>query len=868
MTVTKEKFVIEDEESVEEVLALIEEDKEPFTYIGNTIYTEDYEFEIKDNIVSKLQHLLKGYNNPLIYGKDQREKIVNVDIKNNKIVLFYYNGDIEEIENVYWVLSNQKLDTKFKTLKGNNHYKYIRLFRDKKDFGKWTHIWKKKNKDIYLIYDDIESAMVYHGITLFKGLQVSDVSVLSFDLETDGLVHHSESTIFLIANTFRDKTGKVTKKLFRVDEYVNDVGLMIQAWCKWVRKIDPDIVNNHNIYGYDFPYIAHVASLHNVKLKIGKDNSEIKFKQRDSNYRVDGSQTWKYKKCHVFGRQIIDTMFTSVKYDIGRNYPSWKLKEIIEYESLVKEDRQFYDASKIKDDWYDLEKRELICKYAEDDGDDALALFDLQIPSLFYLCQSVPKTLEKVVISASGSWLNLIMVRAYLQEGRSIAKTSDSKRVAGGMSWGNPGIHTNVIKWDAKSYYPSTILKFKLYDKKKDPNAYYYEMVKHFTYRRFDQKAKYKETGNKYFKDLQESSKTFINSAYGLCATTGLNYNNFDIASEITRCCRKGLQKSILWSTGKPIEYWWEDYNEEQDYEDYEHIDKYCIKSLNDVKKLNYKLVNLDTDSLSVCKYDGSPFTEKEYNDYKQILNELMYCVWEDDGSFEKVIIAKAKNYILYDGEKIKKKGSSITDSKKELALQKMIDEIIDCWIYEKDNPVEIYKDYVWEAGNIQDISRWSVKKNITEKLFKSDRTNETKVVDAIKGIDYQIGDKIYLYSAIDGEIQDVAKGEPQFKKYTKKEIKQLKLPVNPITENCEHNDKTFCMICNPQLHYPKMIPNRILKRSELWNGKDHDTNHYIKRVYKTIEIFSNILNMDEFTNYSLVKNEKLLKRLLKDECI
>jgi hypothetical protein len=56
-----------------------------------------------------------------------------------------------------------------------------------------------------------------------------------------------------------------------------------------------------------------------------------------------------------------------------------------------------------------------------------------------------------------------------------------------------------------------------------------------------------------------------------------------------------------------------------------------------------------------------------------------MYSEWEDDGVFEKVGVLKAKNYILREKGSVenKKKGSSITDSKKEPALLEMLDKII-----------------------------------------------------------------------------------------------------------------------------------------------------------------------------------------------
>lgn len=704
---------------------------------GNIITTEDYVVEVKDefsDILDYAKGLIKTeseYSNRLIYGKDQTEGIVALEIDGNNIVRFFNDGTQDTIPAKFWICANKKLDKNFKKMHGKSHYKYIRTFTDKEEYYKMRAIYKRK--DIFVVWNDVESQMISKGITLFKGLKVEDVSVLSFDIEARGLVRDENSEVYVITNTLK-KNGKTKVVQFRVDEFDTQAD-MIESWCEWVREQDPTIINGHNIFGYDFDYLRHVAELNGTELKLGRDASAAKFGTKSKNYRVDGSQTWEYKDCDIYGRHVIDGMFLAVKYDIGRNYPSWGLKAIAEYEGIVKEDRQFYDASLIAQNWADLTEREKIVKYCEDDGNDSMALYELMIPSFFYMCQSIPKPFQTMVNGASGAWLNTIMLRSYMQEFHSVPKADKSSYVGGGMSYGIPGVYDNVTKWDAKSYYPSTILKFKIYDKNKDPEANYLKMVEHFTLKRFDQKRQYKETGDKYYDDLQAASKVFINSAYGLLGTNGLNFNCFEKAALITRCCRKGLQKCIIWATGKDYLHWWhpddklykeiEVLNQDvkstidkyegrchlisndglsaklyvpkykvkdkykvsyvhsdtgrDDFDDFEFIDKEAEWSVDEMPRHDWVLVNIDTDSLSFAKKDQTPFTEEEHKMIFEEINKIMYSEWEPDGEFEKVAVIKAKNYILreHGSEKNKKKGSSITDSKKEPALLEMLDKMI-----------------------------------------------------------------------------------------------------------------------------------------------------------------------------------------------
>lgn len=678
----QEVIKLSDNETAQDLLRYIQEENPDHTLEEKNealIYEDsDYKVIIPDNF----KHLFKKppqneYDDILIYGKNKTEKIVSIEVIDDTVYLFLNDGRVEKKPMIYWMLAPKKLDKHFEKLEGNQHFKYIRKFSRRDSFVKFCRIYYKK--DIFRINNDKEAAQIYYGYTMFKGLKVEDVSVLSFDIEAEGLTHYEGSQTYLITNTFRDINGNITKKHFRVDEYDNDHKAMIKDWCDWVVEVDPAVLVAHNGYGYDVPYLQYC---YGEPLPIGKNGRPIETEDREAQFRVDGNQSWSYNRIHIFGRHLIDTMFLSVKYDIGRNYPSWGLKAIAEYEGIVKEDRQFYDASKIAQNWSDPLEREKIVQYGIDDSDDALALYDIQIPSLFYMTQSVPKPFQLMHLSASGSQLNAIMVRAYLQDGHSIPKASDQEYVAGGMSYGVPGVYSNVLKWDAKSYYPNTILTFDIYDKDKDPKAYYLKMVKYFTYKRFEQKDLYNQTKNKYYDDLQSSSKIFINSAYGLLGTKGLNFNSFHNASLITKCCRMGLMKAIKWATGKGVDFWWPDYLEtkthEQDFENSEFIDKKTKISYKEMKNHNWQLVNIDTDAVSFCKKDGSNYTEKEKEFIFKELNEIMYSEWEDDGAFKKVIVIKAKNYILQDEYNvITKKGSSIKTPSKEPALKEMMDKII-----------------------------------------------------------------------------------------------------------------------------------------------------------------------------------------------
>ncbi len=253
---------------------------------------------------------------------------------------------------------------------------------------------------------------------------------------------------------------------------------------------------------------------------------------------------------------------------------------------------------------------------------------------------------------------------------------------------------------------------------------------------------------------------------------------------------------------------------------------------------LNLNIVNVDTDSFSACKPDMSAWTKDERQELIKHINSKFPDLirWEDDGYYQRVVVIGSKNYALLPegSQKIKLKGSSIKDQKKEPALLEMMTKIIDAMVYEKFDTInDIYKSYIKEALNVQDIHRWSKKISVSEAILacanptEDTRKNEMDVWDAIKNEeDKQQGNKFYIYPVVIGE--KVESGR------IGKTGKPLKDKITEITG---------------------------FRLDKCWN-KDHNVDKLVERVYSTLEIFELVLDMTQFIDYTAAKNKSLLEEL------
>lgn len=721
-------------------------------------------------------------NNELIYGKNPLQKIVGIDTKNDKLYMYTADGTKTQtvrMPNQHYILMdkyNQGMNPG--RLEGSNHFKYFAKFNDKSSLYDYKNICKRKGIDFWYAYNPVEAAMIKDGYTMYKGLTMDQVSVLSFDIETTGVKINDNSFTLLISNTFRDRDGVITKRLFDFSSF-DKPHYMFQAWCKWVRECDPDVFLGHNIFGFDLPYLSRCAANLGIKLHLGRDASPLKAARYPRSFVARGRQICEYVNYTIFGRQVIDTYFLANKYDVASRYPNYKLKDIIAFEGLEKEGRQHWDFEKNKEPWNNVEHWMKFCKYAEDDADDALALYDLMMPQYFYYCQAMPVPLQEIINSNTGTQVNKFMLRSYLQNSQAVPKADPKEPFEGAISFGNPGVYHDVFKVDVASLYPSIMLQYNIYDIHKDPDRNFLAAVEYFTKERLKNKQLAKTEG-RYYKDLSDGQKIMINSFYGFMGAPGLHFNYPEGAAEVTRRGREILSKAIEWA-----------------------------------EKNSHKLVNADTDSISFVPSDP----QINMNEVIKQINATCPdgIVWEDDGKYDAVIVVKAKNYLLKSGDKVKIKGAALKATMKETALRDFLKTSLN-YMLDKDfeSIEELYMDYVEQIKYLKDITPWAFKKTVTESVIKQTTPAQVKVFNAIKDVNYQEGDKFRMFFKTADELSLVDKfdGTYDADRLYKKLYSTLSI-FEPILQQKYGNDEKIIKKTGEKKLVPrwkKVYPNFALK--------------------------------------------------------
>ncbi len=106
--------------------------------------------------------------------------------------------------------------------------------------------------------DDLASAHPYSstsGRVYFRGLSYENLRRLQFDLETTSLDPRL-GRIFMVA--VRDSHGLATVLEARQPE---DEARLIADLCALIRERDPDVIENHNLFGFDLPFLEQRAAI-------------------------------------------------------------------------------------------------------------------------------------------------------------------------------------------------------------------------------------------------------------------------------------------------------------------------------------------------------------------------------------------------------------------------------------------------------------------------------------------------------------------------------------------------------------------------------------------------------------------------------
>jgi len=524
---------------------------------------------------SIIKGAVKMNTNEILSGKDDTEGIVSVYAnKKGKVTIWRRVSNIVSVEtgpfwNWFLLAENSLLDGvseqmyQLKELEGNHPLRWAVCTKQYADVEKavvfnYNARHKTKHRSFYdlpngvvLHFPAIEQYLIASGRTYFWGMGWDDLHRLQFDLETYAL-DPIDGGIFLIA--IRDNQGY---ERILDDTEMSEADMILEL-VNIIRERDPDIIENHNIFAFDLPFLERRAEMYDIPLSLGRDGTKI------TSFRGTlkvGESSERFTRYSIRGREIIDTLHAVKRWNaIMRELRSEGLKEVAQYFGIAEADREYIDGDKLPQVWKEAPNR--VRRYALDDVREVAALSDMLMRDKFILVQMLPMSFEKVATAGTASCLNSLMVRAYLSQSHSLPQSKPKVKFKGGETQLiAEGVVQNVLHADVSSMYPSIMLNYNV-KPENDNLDVFLTILRELTNIRLEAKAHLKtlEKGTPEYNNinaLQSAMKILINSAFGYMGATFTVFNDPTQAGEVTRYGRQILTEmlaAIREFGGQPIE--------------------------------------------------------------------------------------------------------------------------------------------------------------------------------------------------------------------------------------------------------------------------------------------------------------------------
>ncbi|HXX78114.1 MAG TPA: DNA polymerase domain-containing protein, partial [Ktedonobacteraceae bacterium] len=503
--------------------------------------------------------------------------------------------------------------------------------------------------DGYYRVGPVEQYLMQTGKVYFRGLSYNDLHRLQFDLETTALDPH-RGRIFMVA--VRDSRGLATIIEAPAPE---EEALLITKLCTLLRERDPDVIENHNLFGFDLPFLEHRAELLGIPLLLGRGGISQRLERREETLAI-GPEARRRTRYTVAGRELIDTLDAVRRHDfVVRDMPSYSLKDVAKYFGIAAPNRVYLSGATIFETYQ--KDPSLVRHYALDDVTEVDELSQRLLGAPFALASMAPRKYERLASAGPAMGiLEPIMIRAYLRNSAALPRQSIHTFSSHGLHEGGAvhllaeGVAEHIVKADVASLYPSLMRTYQI-----GPECDHLGVLLSILGRLTDLRLSFKAAARQAtqgsleannYDATQAAMKILINAAYGYMGAGAMAlFADMKAADQVTKRGRELL-----------------------------------TQVLNSLQDRGMALIEADTDGV----YFAVPATwneEQERALVSEIGSELPEGIrLEYDGRYKAMFSHEVKNYALltYNGQLIVR-GVALRSSRAEPFGERFLREALFC---------------------------------------------------------------------------------------------------------------------------------------------------------------------------------------------
>ncbi|HME89277.1 MAG TPA: DNA polymerase domain-containing protein [Chthoniobacterales bacterium] len=560
--------------------------------------------------------------NEILFGSDPTPRIVAIELGETGTVKVHRREkdgstttDVEPFHPFVWADSDVvDLGIEAEKLKGDLKFGWLITTDSWKELIALRNGLKNAGRDFFAFTDPVQHYLSATGRTLFKNLAFEELKRMQLEVLAND--EHIMS-VAVCDNTGWEEFIVVDPK--NAEESERNA---IKRLTALIGQRDPDVIEGHDLFRIDLPYLVERAKKLKAKLDWGRSGGFLR--SRPSRLQI-AEKTIDYPKFTIDGRHFVDTFLLAQFYDVGlRTLTGFERTDVARHFGFCDEEISALGGKELQRAYVDKDekfRRRGLCGVRE-----TRAVSDLLNPSYFIQAQIFPYNYQDVIVRGNATRINALFLREYFRQKHSIPELPLPQTFEGGYTdIFFTGVARNVWHCDVASLYPSIMLAFDCF-----PASDRVQIFRHLLtdLRKFRLEAKAKMRAAKspaeqrHLEAFQNTFKILINSFYGYLGFAQGHFADFDAAARVTQIGRDLLKKMIDW-----------------------------------LNKHSAKVIEVDTDGIYFVPPDKIDISDLQ----KCLAKELPAGIEiEFDEQFESMFSYKAKNYALLtkDGDVIIKGGA------------------------------------------------------------------------------------------------------------------------------------------------------------------------------------------------------------------
>src|SRR6266567_3678851 len=498
--------------------------------------------------------------NTLLFGADPMPRIVAIELGETGTVKVYRReedgstvADVEPFHPFVWCDSDVvDLGIETERLEGDLKYGWLITVDSWKELIALRNGLKKASRDFFAFNDPVQHYLTATGRTLFKELPFEELNrmqleVLSLEDAVAGIGDpgHNNHTMSIALS---DNTGWEELIIIDPTSVEESEHTALKRLTALIKERDPDVIEGHNLFRFDLPYLVSRAKKTKTKLDWGRSGGFLR--SRPSRLQI-AEKTIDYPKFAIDGRHFVDTFLLAQFYDVGmRSLAGFERTDVARHFALC-------DSEEISA----LTGKELQRAYIENDERfrrralcgvrETRALSDLLSPSYFIQAQIFPYNYQDVIVRGNATRINALFLREYCRQRHSIPEMPMARAFEGGYTdVFFTGVAHDVWHCDIASLYPSIMLQFDCFPATDQLQIFRHLLTDLRTFRleaKARMRAERDPARQHHLQALQNTFKILLNSFYGYLGFAQGHFADFDAAARVTQIGRDLLKKMIDW---------------------------------------------------------------------------------------------------------------------------------------------------------------------------------------------------------------------------------------------------------------------------------------------------------------------------------